>query len=511
MTQQQSQNILELRQIVKSFLGVTVLDKVDFAVRRGTVHALIGENGAGKSTLMKIVSGIYQPDSGEIYYDGIKREALTPSKAIDMGVSMIHQELSPVPEMSVAENIFLGREPMKNRFLIDYDRMYKETRQLFESVGVNYNPAQPIKELSVADMQMIEITKAISHNASLVIMDEPTSSLTSSETELLFQQIQKLKEKNISIIYISHKLEEVFAVADEITVLRDGKLVKTAPVSEYTMDNLVTMMVGRKIDDVFPKENVEIGNTVLEVKNLTSKGVFENISFDVHAGEILGLTGLVGAGRTEVARAIFGLDRIDSGEIYLNGNKLNIKSPRDAIRQGITMASEDRKNVGLVLCRPISENISLATLDRFIHRGLISIKKEKKAVHEQVEKLHIKVSDINDRVDSLSGGNQQKVVLAKWLMGDIKVIIFDEPTRGIDVGSKHEIYKLIGNMAKQGIAIIVISSEMPEVLGISDRIAVMSKGKITGIMDRKDCTQEEIMRCAIANYLTNTEMEKKAV
>ena len=501
MTEQQCTNVLELHNITKSFQGVTVLDKVNFSVKRGTVHALLGENGAGKSTMMKIVSGIYQPDSGEIFFNGKKQEGLTPMKSIAMGVSMIHQELSPVPEMSVAENIFLGREQMKNRLLIDYKKMYQETNELFESIGVQYSATQPIKELSVADMQMIEIAKAISHHASLIIMDEPTSSLTSSEAELLFRQIRRLREQGIAIIYISHKLEEVMDIADEITVLRDGNLVKTAPVGEYTMDSLVTLMVGRQISEFFPKVKVPIGDVVLEVKNLTSKGLFENVSFQVHAGEILGLTGLVGAGRTEVARSIFGLDRFDSGEVYLDGKVVNIRSPKDAIDMGITMASEDRKNVGLVLCRPILENISLATLDKFLRNGLLDVKAENKAVLNMAERLQIKAADINARVDSLSGGNQQKVVLAKWLMGDVKVIIFDEPTRGIDVGTKYEIYKLIGEMAAQGIAIIVISSEMPEILGISDRIVVMSKGSVTGIMDCEGCTQEDIMRCSIANYL----------
>lgn len=494
-------NILEMHNISKSFLGVAALEQVNFTVARGSIHALIGENGAGKSTMMKILSGIYKPDEGTILFDGQERVELTPMKALDMGVAMIHQELSPIPEMSVAENIFLGREPMaKGGILIDYKKMYRDTEALFREIGVSYDPTRKIKDLCVADMQMIEIVKAVSRNAKLVVMDEPTSSLTNSETELLFRQIERLRECGIAVIYISHKLEEIFEICSEITVLRDGRIVESGRTADYTMDKLVTLMVGRTISDVYPKEKVPIKDVMFEVKNLTIKGSFEDVSFKVHQGEILGITGLVGAGRTEVARGIFGLDPLDKGEIWLDGKRITIRNPKEAIGYGITMASEDRKNVGLVLCRSVSENISLTNLNKFTKHILIDVNKEGDSVREMIQQLQIKVPSPGINVSNLSGGNQQKVVLAKWMMGDIKVMIFDEPTRGIDVGTKYEIYKMIVNMAREGIAVIMISSEMPEVLGISDRILVMSQGKVTGEMLRENCSQEDIMRCAIANY-----------
>jgi inositol transport system ATP-binding protein len=492
--------LLQMEHITKRFQSVTALDGVDFAVKAGEVHALVGENGAGKSTLMRIICGMYQPDTGTMLFDGKERRDLTPHQAIEIGISMIHQELSPVPEMTICENVFLGRE-LRNRFgFLNTKSMNIETSRLLAGIGANYNVNTKIRRLTVAGMQMIEITKSIFRKANLIIMDEPTSSLTDTEIEVLFAQIKRLKDQGKGIIYISHKMDEIFRIADSITVFRDGRKVATAPAAEYTMEKLITLMVGRSITNIYPKEAVPVGDVVLEIKNLTGKGRrFKNVSLSVRKGEILGVTGLVGSGRTEVMRAIFGLDGFFDGEILLEGKRSVITRPKQAIDRGIAMASEDRRLEGLVLCRSVRENISLPNLQKFSRGLFLDLHAETKAVRGMIERLRIKVSSDSTIANNLSGGNQQKVVLAKWLLQNVKVMILDEPTRGIDVGAKYEIYRMITDLARSGIAVIMISSEMPEIMGMSDRLIVMSQGIVTGELRREDFDQETIMKMAIAN------------
>ncbi|RGY98596.1 sugar ABC transporter ATP-binding protein [Clostridium sp. AM58-1XD] len=496
-----TETIVELHNIHKEFLGVTALNHVDLSVKAGMVHALLGENGAGKSTLMKIICGIYSLEKGEYHFKGREIRNLTPAEGLKMGVSMIQQELSPVLELTVAENIFLGREPLTKFGMVDYKKMEEDTEILIQDMGGRFRAKSKMAALTVADMQMVEMVKAVSRDAALVIMDEPTSSLSDSEIEILFREIGRLKEKGIGIIYITHKLDEVFQIADEITVMRDGEKISTGPKCSYTMERIITEMVGRELTNVYPKMDSAIGDIMLETKNLSKKGAFEDISFYARRGEILGFSGLVGAGRTEIMRTIFGLDLRDSGTVYLDGEEINIRHPGDAINRGVALASEDRKMEGLVLCRSIRENVMLPNMDQIIERGLLNRKRELSLVKSMTDKMKVKMASAEQNVSNLSGGNQQKVVLAKWLLHDLKVMILDEPTRGIDVGAKYEIYKMIGEMAKEGLAVIVISSEIPELLGICDRIYVMSQGKLTGEFTREEATQEKIMHCAIANYL----------
>lgn len=485
-----------MNNIGKSFSGISVLRNINVAFREGTVHALVGENGAGKSTMMKIISGIYTPDGGEITYRGKKLEHLNPQISLQMGIAMIHQELSPEPFMTIAENIFLGREPVLAGNMVNYRKMYKDAQEIMDRMNLHYDVRKKMNELSLADQQMIEIAKAVSRDASVVIMDEPTSSLTDDEVEILFRQIRDLKSKGAAIVYISHKMEEIFELADEITVLRDGEMVASAPAGEFTMDSLITKMVGREIKDIYPEYDGEIGPCVAEIEGFTGGG-FEDISFKVHKGEILGIAGLVGAGRTEVARAIFGLDRRKAGTVRIDGKDIVIKDTRDAIDAGIAMIPEDRKEVGLALCRSIRENISMASLEKISSAGFLNLSDEKKNAEDMIKQLRIKIASMENPVSSLSGGNQQKVVLAKWILQNVKLLILDEPTRGIDVGSKSEIYDMICRFAKEGMAVIMISSEMPEILGMSTRILVMHEGHITGSLDRSEATQESIMRYAV--------------
>lgn len=494
--------LVEIRKVTKEFLGVTALREVDFAVRPGTVHAVVGENGAGKSTLMKILCGIYSLDRGDYYFRNARVHALTPARGLGMGVSMIQQELNPIPEMSIAENIFLGREPLTRYGLVDFRRMEADARRLMATLGHDFNPGHKIKSLTVAGMQMVEIVKAISRDAALVIMDEPTSSLADKEIDVLFGQIEMLKRRNISVIYITHKMDEIFRIADEITVMRDGQRVSTGPKTAYNMDRLVTEMVGRELTNVYPKLNADVGDTVLDVKGFGRGRKFLDIDFHVRKGEIVGFSGLIGAGRTELMRAVFGLDKADAGTVTLNGREIVLRHPGDAIHRGIAMASEDRKRDGLVLCRSVRENITLPNIAQVENGPLINKRKEDALVRRMVERLRIKVASVEAAVANLSGGNQQKVVLAKWLSQNLSVIILDEPTRGIDVGAKYEIYTMIGEMARMGLAVVVVSSEIPELLGICDRIYVMSQGRITGEFARADATQEKIMQCALVNFAT---------
>ncbi|MFM2348592.1 MAG: hypothetical protein RL654_3345 [Pseudomonadota bacterium] len=491
--------VLEMKGICKSFPGVKALDGVSLKVRAGTVHVLVGENGAGKSTLMKILSGEHAIDAGEIWFRGDRLDGGGTRAALERGIAMIHQELSPVPELSVAENIFLGREPMGTglmRPFVDFLAMQQQTQQLFDRLGLKYAPGTRMGELSIAGMQLVEIAKAISRQAALIIMDEPTSAISDTEVEMLFRQIEDLKARGVAIIYISHKMDEIARIADDITVIRDGQQVESGPAADYDEQRLIALMVGRSITAIFPKEEVPIGEVVLEARGLSRRGVFEDVSLQVRAGEILGLAGLIGAGRTEVVRTLFGLDRLDAGEIRLGGRPVAIGRPADAIGLGIAMVSEDRKAEGLVLCRSVGENISLARLERFVSGGLLDLAQEQIEAERMRQMLRIKTASLDTGAGTLSGGNQQKIVLAKWLLGDLKVLILDEPTRGIDVGSKSEIHRLMTQFARQGLAIIMISSELPEVLGMSDRVIVMREGRVSGELPRHAATQENIMALA---------------
>lgn len=495
--------ILELRNIVKTFPGVRALDGMNLNVRKGAVHVICGENGAGKSVMMKTINGTHKPDSGEIFFKGKQISDYTVRDSIHMGISMIYQELNPILEMTVAENIFLGREPRKGA-LVDFKTLHKNTAELMEKMRMSYRPEQKMKTISLAGHQEIEIAKAMSMNCEVLIMDEPTSSLTNTEVQNLFERVKELREQGVAIIYITHRMEEIFQLADDITIIRDGKFVESGPVSDYDMDKIITRMVGRELTNIYPPklEGTVEGKVVLEARGLTQEkedgGRFRDISFQVHEGEILGFAGLMGAGRSEVMRAIFGLDPISSGEIWLNGDRLNIRNTTDAVKKGIAMISEDRREYGLVLIRDIHENISLVNLKKYVKRFLIRDKDIIKEANEYVKKLHIKIANLNVKAGTLSGGNQQKVVIAKWLSGDVKVLIFDEPTRGIDVGAKYEIYALMREFAKQGMAIIMISSEMPEVMGMSDRIVVMNEGHVSGMVEGDEIDQEKIMALALS-------------
>jgi ABC-type sugar transport system ATPase subunit len=488
---------LEMEGISKAFHGVKALNRVSLRVFKGEVHALMGENGAGKSTLMKILTGLVKPDEGRIHFYGREVRIDSPQTALQLGIAMIHQELNPVPEMTVAENIFLGREPSRARFLVDKKKMYRETRDLLDAFGFHVEPDAKVGGLSVAQKQMLEIIKAVSRQARLIIMDEPTSALSEGEVRALFRSIDQLRKSGVPIIYISHRIEEIFSMTDRVTVLRDGQYIGTEPTGELDSGRLISMMVGRPLQDIYPKEKVDIGEVVLEAKGLTRKPAFENVSFQVRRGEILGIAGLMGAGRSEVMRALFGIDRLDEGEVWLEGRKLRIRHPSEAIRHGMAMVTEDRKEYGLVLCRPIRENMSLAHLPLSGGNPVLSKSAETKRVREMAGSINIKMSGIDQLVQNLSGGNQQKVVLSKWLMIKPKLLILDEPTRGIDIGAKAEIYRLISSLAKEGMAIILVSSELPEVLGMSDRILVMAGGRIRGEFAAGSVTQEQILASAI--------------
>ena len=483
--------------INKSFPGVKALDNVNFAVRKGTVHALCGENGAGKSTLMKIINGIYKADSGQIFLDEKPVTIKDPIQARDYGIAMIAQELNYVPEMSIEENLFLGRLPVTKFGNVDWKRVRRETIEFLRQENLPYKPDQKLKTLTVSDIQMLEIIKAMSNNAQIVIMDEPTSAITNREVEVLFGKIAELKKKGVSIIYISHKMEEVFRIADDITVLRDGKTVETHPASEIDLDKVIALMVGRKMDNVYPKEEVEIGEPILEIEGLGSKGVFKDINFKANKGEIVGFAGLMGAGRTETMRAIFGLDPYDEGKIKVHGKEVTIKKVSDSIAQKVVMLSEDRRRYGIIPIRSVMENASISSLDKIIYGGRWHPKVEKELVSKYFEKMHVKTPSLETAIQGLSGGNQQKVLLAKWMLRDPDVLILDEPTRGIDVGAKFEIYRLMTDLVKEGKTVIMVSSELPELIGMCDRIYIMNKGRITGCLSKDEFSQETIMRYAM--------------
>lgn len=484
-------SLIEMRDIRKSFYGVEVLHGVNLVLQPGTVHALMGENGAGKSTLMKVIAGVHSADSGVVLMDDKEVNIDSPSKAREMGIAMIHQELSSLLEMSIAENMYLGREPGNFGF-VDYGKMYNDTREILGKLGIALDPKMKMKELRVADQQMVEIAKAISQNARVIIMDEPTSSITDKEVDRLFEMIRVLKQEGVGIIYISHKMDEIFQICDEMTVLRDGTYIDTFKAENIDEDILIRSMVGREIGEQFPKVKATITDTVLKVENLSRAGEYEDISFELHKGEILGLVGLVGAGRTELMHSIFGLSKPDSGKIILDGKEVNFKTPREAIRDGIAYVTEDRKGEGLILPMSVEKNITLASLDDFEKGFLIDQAKEAETVNEQVSSLKIKVARTSLPVSSLSGGNQQKVVLAKWMISNPRILIFDEPTRGIDVGAKAEIYKIMCDYVSKGYSIIMVSSEMPEAMGMSDRIIVLSNHRISGELQQDEFEEETL-------------------
>ncbi len=498
---------LRVSKIEKSFPGVKALDKIDFSVRKGTVHALCGENGAGKSTLMKIINGLYKPDAGEIFVDGQAVKIRDPIKARELGIAMIAQELNYVPEMSVEENLFLGRLPINKLGKVDWKTVRRQTEELLRREHLPYRPTDKLKTLTVSDIQMLEILKAISNDASIIVMDEPTSAITQKEVELLFQKIQLLKSQGVAIIYISHKLDEVFQIADDVTVFRDGTVVKSMRAEETNIDEVIALMVGRKMENVYAKLEVPIGEPLLEVQGLTSGRLFEDVSFHVRRGEIVGFAGLVGAGRTEVMRALFGLETIDAGEIRLRGKPVNIRSVADSIRNGMVMLSEDRRRYGIIPIRSVRENASLSSLEKFFYGGHAHPQLEQETVSKYFDKMHVKTPTQETPIQTLSGGNQQKVLLAKWMMRNPDVMILDEPTRGIDVGAKFEIYKLMSDTAMEGKAVIMVSSELPELIGMCDRIYVMHQGHIRGELMRDQFSQEEIMWYATGS----TKQGKEAV
>lgn len=486
--------ILEMKGITKTYPGVVALDNVDFRLKAGEVHAIAGENGAGKSTLIKVLSGAVTPDSGEILYEGNIYRSFTPVQSLALGICVIYQELNLVPYLSVAENIFLGNEKIGKLFLDD-NTMRKITREQLDSIGVQLDPAVRVKDLSVAYQQLVEVTKAVSHDAKVLVMDEPTSPLSNSEVEMLFALIKRLKDKGVSIIYISHRIEEIFRICDRITVMRDGQHVSTINAAESDRKKLISLMVGRELTEKYPPAMVELKDTVLRVENLCT-GSVKNINFELYKGEILGLAGLMGAGRTEIAKALFGADRITKGTIVLNGENVRIKSPSEAIGKGIGLIPEDRKNQGLVLLMPVRHNISLACLKILTKSGFLSEKAERKMVEKHIRDLLIKATDYEVTVKQLSGGNQQKVVLSKWLATNCKILIFDEPTRGIDVKAKFEIYQLMRRLTREGISIIMISSDMSELLGMSDRILVVHDKTVKACLKKDEFSQEKILDIA---------------
>ena len=488
--------LLEMNNIGKSFPGVRALDQVDLTLYEGEVLALLGENGAGKSTLIKMLGGAHQPDEGSIYIEGRPARFNSPREANAAGIGVIFQEFNLIPELTAWENLFLGRE--SGLGFVNRSQEKERARNLFAQIGVDVPIDLPCCRLSIAQQQIVEIAKSLSHDCRLMVMDEPSAALTPTEVERLFEIIRDLKRKGIGVIYISHRLDEVFEIADRVTVLRDGRHVGTADIARLNRQKIIEMMVGREIEDEFPKQPAEIGEPRLSVRNLCRGSEVQNVSFDVYSGEILGITGLVGAGRTETVRLIFGADRRDSGDISLDGRPLDIREPRDAIQAGICLLTEDRKSQGLVLGQSLRENFGLPNLPSLASHGFVNRRREADRFSTYVERLGIKTPNHEQLAGNLSGGNQQKVVLAKWLEKSAEVIIFDEPTRGIDVGAKYEIYLLMNELAKEGKAIIMISSELPEILGMSDRILVMHEGRITGeVSGVAAATQNEIMELAV--------------
>jgi len=488
--------ILRMENITKTFPGVVALDSVNLGVRPGTVHALVGENGAGKSTLMKVLIGMYRRDSGTVTFEGREVNIHDTAGGLALGISMIHQELATVPEMTVAENIYLGCEPLNRFGLVDKAKMRRMAAELFEKWHIRIDAGAQMKTLSVAGMQMVEIAKAISYDARLIIMDEPTSAITDREVDLLFTMIRRLRETGTAIIYISHKMDEIFRIADELTVFRDGKWVTTQPASEMTAQSLITAMVGRELIHMFPKEHAEIGEVRLQVRGLNRGKMVQDVSFELRRGEILGLAGLMGAGRTEVLETVFGIFQAESGEIIVDGKPVKIHQPKDAIAAGMALLTEDRKATGIMGMLSVRDNMLAAALRRFSPNGWLNKKRIEEAAEDQKKALAIKTPSLDQPIKNLSGGNQQKVLVSRWLLTLPDILMIDEPTRGIDVGAKAEIHRIISVLAQQGKAVLMVSSEMPEILGVSDRILVMHEGKIGGELSRAEATQDKIMQLA---------------
>jgi inositol transport system ATP-binding protein len=493
--------LLEIDGVVKVFPGVVALDNVGFRLRAGTVHALMGENGAGKSTLMKIIAGIYVPDEGHLKVKGRPLVLHGPLDALNNGIAMIHQELNLMPFMTVAENIWIRREPLHmkvGRFgFVDHDELNRRTHALFDRLAIDIDPEAEVRSLSIANRQMVEIAKAVSFDSDVLIMDEPTSALTETEVAHLFRIIRQLREQGKGIVYITHKMNELFEIADEVSVFRDGKYIATKAASEVTRDDIIQMMVGREITQMFPKETVPIGEVVLSVQDLAVEGIFSGITFDLRAGEILGLAGLVGSGRSNVAEALFGVVPATSGEIRIDGKPVVIRSPTQALAHRMAFLTEDRKDTGCFLLLDILANMDVAVLSqRYVKAGFVQSGELERDCEEMSRKLRVKTPGMDEVIQNLSGGNQQKVLIGRWLLTQPKILILDEPTRGIDVGAKAEIHRLVSQLAGQGVAVLMISSEMPEVLGMSDRVMVMHEGRMTGIVDRQDADQVRIMELA---------------
>ena len=490
---------LEMSGVVKTFPGVKALDHAQLKLRPGTVHALMGENGAGKSTLMKCMFGIYHMDEGEVIYEGQKVQIKGPLDALHRGIAMVHQELQPIPERSIGENIYVGRYPMKHGILVDHEKMYEDAAKVLKEVHLNYDPRAKLGTLSVSQMQLVEIAKAVSADCKVLILDEPTSSLTAAEVEALFTIVNELREKGVSIVYISHKMDEILRISDEVTIMRDGQYIGTWDAKGLTTDFIITKMVGRELSNLFPKRENVPGEVVFEVEDFTSINPksFRHASFQVRKGEILGVAGLVGAQRTELMEGLFGLRSHTAGKITYKGRELRINQPKDAINNGIAMLTEDRRATGILGVLSIADNVSIASLNQYLIGGImLDDKKIEKLVQDNVAKLSIKTPSSKTQIQSLSGGNQQKVLISRWLANNPEVFILDEPTRGIDVGAKYEIYCIIAELAKQGKSIIMISSEMSELIGMSDRVMVMCDGRVTGFIDGAEANQENIMALA---------------
>jgi len=489
--------LLEMRGITKQFPGVLALDDVSLDLREGEVHCLLGENGAGKSTLMKILAGAQPADAGDILIGGRPAPVTSPARARELGVSMIYQEFNLSPFLSVAENIFLGREPRVGKTpFIDGARLRRDAEEVLRHMGVTLDVRLPVNRLSVAQMQMVEIAKAVSVNARILVMDEPSATLTDHELASLFTLIGELRGRGMGILYISHRLEEVFQIGDRATVMRDGRHVATRDVADLTREDIIRMMVGRELTEEFPKVSLPRGAERLRVEGLAREGLFHDVGFSLHAGEIVGLTGLVGSRRTEVVRAIFGADRLSAGRVFVDGKEVAVSSPRDAIAHGVGLLTEDRKNQGLVLGMSVRENITLANLGALVRRGFVSGGEERRVAEDFVRELQIKTPSVEQAVQLLSGGTQQKVVLARWLFTQAGILMFDEPTRGVDVGAKTEIFRLMNALLERGAAVLMVSSELPEVLGMCDRILVMHEGRLAGGLSRAEATQERIMQLA---------------
>jgi len=488
--------LVDLRGVTKSYGGVHALSSVSFSIDAGTVQALVGENGAGKSTIVKTLTGVVHPDEGELRIDGEPHRLGDPQSAYRLGIVAMYQEPTVFPDLTVAENVFAGRHPRGAAHTVDWGSMRQEAARVLDELGVDFGPDTPVRGLGVADRQLLEIAKALSSSARLLIMDEPTAALSPHEVETLFRVVHSLRERGVAVLFISHRLEEVGAIADVVTVLRDGRHITTRPTAELPHAEIVRLMVGRSLDALFPKEEAEIGDVVLQVQRLTHRGVFSNVSLELRRGEIVGLAGFVGSGRTEVARAIFGIDRIDAGRLWIEGRPFRPRSPRAALRRGLAYLPEDRLHQGLVQPMSIAVNASMAVLPELTPGGFLRPRRERALARRFMEQLRIKATSPAQVVRSLSGGNQQKVVLSKWLAAEPRILILDEPTHGVDVGTKADVHRAISHLATQGLSILLISSELPEILGMSDRVLVMREGRLVAELPRSEATQERIIQAA---------------